>query len=66
MLSNGSFLINCNGQEDEGLYQCKAENSLDTIVHTASLDVQSRCHNSKVDFLKMIIDLLLGVTIPMA
>ena len=66
MLSNGSFLINCNGQEDEGLYQCKAENSLDTIVHIASLDVQSRCHNFKVDFLKMIIDLLLGVTIPMA
>ena len=40
VFQNGSFLINCSGEEQEGLYQCTATNSLDEIRKSVSLDVQ--------------------------
>ena len=42
VFTNGSFLISCSGEEAEGLYQCTAANSLDTITQTVGLDVQGK------------------------
>ena len=42
MLSNGSLLVACRGREEEGRYQCRAENRLAIIDQTVSLDVQGR------------------------
>ena len=42
VFQNGSFLISCSGEEEEGLYQCTATNSLNEIRKTVSLDVQGK------------------------
>ena len=46
VFQNGSFLISCSGEEEEGLYQCTATNSLNEIRKTVSLDVQGKFHIS--------------------